>query len=115
MDHFFAANIIDNAHNMKSTFLVVIDLVTYIVVRKLVSPEIQGDMSYDELVDTLKKQFKINPTPSEMVYCLKFHSQFKDLERPLLLLSPNMLRLRDSFCVALTIGPLPLSDSVVRF
>ena len=62
MDHFFAANGIDNADKKKSTFLAVIGPATYSLVRNLVSPDKPGDKSYDELVDALKKQ-----TPSETV------------------------------------------------
>ena len=64
MDHFFAANGIDEAHK-KSTFLAVIGSATYTLVRNLVSPDKPGDKTYDELVVALKNHF--NPMPSEMV------------------------------------------------
>ena len=73
MDHFFAANGIDDAYK-KSTFLGVIGPTTYTLVRNLVSPEKPGDKSY-ELVAALKKHF--NPTPSETVQRSKFHSRVR--------------------------------------
>ena len=65
MDHFFAANGIDDTDKKKSTFLAVIGPATYTLVRNLVSPNEPGDKLYDELVAALKKHF--NPTPSETV------------------------------------------------
>ena len=75
MDHFFAANGIDNAHKKKSTFLAVTGPATYTLARNLVSPDKPGDKSYDELVDALKKHF--NPTPLETVHHSKFHSRVR--------------------------------------
>ena len=54
MDHFFAANGIDDVGKKKSTFLAVIVPATYTLVRNLVSPDKPGDKSYDELVTALK-------------------------------------------------------------
>ena len=65
MDHFFAANGIDDADRKKSTFLAVIGLTTYTLLRNLVSPSKPGDKSYDQLVLVLKDHF--NPTPSATV------------------------------------------------
>ena len=75
MDHFFAANSIDDAHKKKSTFLAVIGPATYTLLRNLVSPDKPGDKTYDELVAALKNHF--NPTPSETVQRSKFHSRFR--------------------------------------
>ena len=75
MDHFFAANGIDNAHKKKSTFLAVIGPATYTLVRNLVSPDKPGDKSYEELIAALKNHF--NPTPSETIQRSKFHSRVR--------------------------------------
>ena len=44
IDHFFAANGIDNANKKKSTFLAVIGPATYGLVRNLVSPKKPGEV-----------------------------------------------------------------------
>ena len=44
MDHFFAANGINDAYKKKSTFLAVIGPTTYTLVRNLVSPEKPGQI-----------------------------------------------------------------------
>ena len=44
MDHFIAANSIDDAYKKKSTFLAVIGLTTYTLVRNLVSPDKLGSI-----------------------------------------------------------------------
>ena len=72
MDHFFAANSIEDAGKKKSTFLALIGPATYTLVRNLVSPNKPGDKSYDELVKALSDHF--NPTTSETVQRSKFHS-----------------------------------------
>ena len=53
MDHYFAANGIDDAYKKKSTFLSVISPTTYTFERNLVPPEKPGDKSYDELIAAL--------------------------------------------------------------
>ena len=73
MEHFFAANSIEDARKKKSTFLTLIGPGTYMLVRNLVSPSKPGDKSYDKLVKALSDHF--NPTPSETVQRSKFHSR----------------------------------------
>ena len=75
VNHFFAANGIDNAGKKKSAFLSSVGPATYALVRNLVSPEKPGDKSYEELVTILTHHF--NPTPSETVQLFKFHSRFR--------------------------------------
>ena len=75
VNHFFAANGIDNAGKKKSAFLSSVGPATYALVRNLVSPEKPGDKSYEELVTILTHHF--NPTPSETVQRFKFHSRFR--------------------------------------
>ena len=77
MDHFFAANEIDNTHKKKLTFLAVIGPAMYTLVRNLVLPDKLGDKSYGELVDAIKNHY--NPTPSETVQRSKFHSRVQKL------------------------------------
>ena len=75
VDHFFAANGIDDADKKKSAFLAMIGPVTYALLRNLVSPDKPGDKSYDELVSLLQEHY--NPTPSETVQRSRFHSRFR--------------------------------------
>ena len=75
VDHFFAANGIDDADKKKSAFLAMIGPVTYALLRNLVSPDKPGDKSYDELVSLLQEHY--NPAPSETVQRSRFHSRFR--------------------------------------
>ena len=54
MDHFIAANGINDADKKKSMFLAGICLATYSLLRNLISPSKPGEKSYSDLVATLK-------------------------------------------------------------
>lgn len=45
------------------------------LLHNMVSLKKLGEKSYDKLVDTLSKHFKL--TPSEIVKCCKFHNRFR--------------------------------------
>ena len=75
MEHFFAANGIDDADKKRAVLLTVVGAATYKTLRNIVSPEKPGEKSYAELVEALSKHFK--PTPSEIVERFKFHSRVR--------------------------------------
>ena len=75
MEHFFAANGIDDANKKRAVLLTVVGAATYKTLRNIVSPEKPGEKSYAELVEALSKHFK--PTPSEIVERFKFHSRVR--------------------------------------
>ena len=75
VNHFFAANGIEDGDKKKSAFLSSIGPATYTLIRNLVSPLKLGDKSYKKLVSVLADHF--NPTPSETVQRFKFHSRFR--------------------------------------
>ena len=75
LEHFFAANGIDDAAKKRAVLLSVVGAVTYKILRSIVSPSKPGEKSYAELVEALSKYFK--PTPSEIVERFKFHSRVR--------------------------------------
>ena len=75
MEHFFAANGIDDADKKRAVLLTVVGAATYKTLRNIVSPEKPGEKSYAELVEALSKHFK--PPPSEIVERFKFHSRVR--------------------------------------
>ena len=75
LEHFFAANGIDDAAKKRAVLLSVVGAATYKILRSIVSPSKPGEKSYAELVEALSKYFK--PTPSEIVERFKFHSRVR--------------------------------------
>ena len=75
LEHFFAANGIEDTAKKRAVLLTVVGAATYKTLRNLVSPMKPGDKTYAELVEVLAKHFK--PTPSEIVERFKFHSRVR--------------------------------------
>ena len=75
LEHFFAANGIDDADKKRAVLLTVVGAATYKTLRNIVSPSKPGEKTYAELVAALAKHFK--PTPSEIVERFKFHSRVR--------------------------------------
>ena len=75
VEHFFAANGIDDADKKRAVLLTVVGAATYKTLRNIVSPSKPGEKTYAELVAALAKHFK--PTPSEIVERFKFHSRVR--------------------------------------
>ena len=73
LEHFFAANGIDDAAKKRAVFLSVIGANTYKTLRNIVSPAKPGEKEYSDLVEKLSKHFR--PAPSEIVERFKFHSR----------------------------------------
>ncbi len=75
VNHFFAANGIDDATRQKSALLAAVGPATYSLLRNLVSPDKPGEKTYEQLVAVLRDHFK--PTPSETVQRSRFHSRVR--------------------------------------
>jgi len=75
LEHFFAANSIEDEGKKRAVFLSVVGAATYKTLRNIVSPAKPGDKTYAALVEALSKHF--NPKPSEIVERFKFHSRVR--------------------------------------
>ena len=75
LEHFLAANGIDDANKKRAVLLTVVGAATYKTLRNIVSPKKPGEKTYAELVAALSKHFR--PTPSEIVERFKFHSRVR--------------------------------------
>ena len=75
LDHFFAANEIDNADKKRAILLTVSCPTAYKLLRNLVAPAKPGEKTYDTLVTAMKQHH--NPTPSEIVQRYMFNSRFR--------------------------------------
>lgn len=75
LQHFFAANGIEDPNKQKSTLISVVGAQTYSLMRNLVSPDKPGDRTFEELVTLLKEHF--NPRPSEIVQRFRFNSRVR--------------------------------------
>ena len=75
LDHFYAANEIDNADKKRAILLTVIGPTAYKLLRNLVAPAKPGEKTYDALVTAMKQQH--NSTPSEIVQRYMFNSRFR--------------------------------------
>ena len=73
LEHFFAANGIDDADKKLAVLLTVVGAATYKTLRNIVSPKKPGEKTYVEIV---AEHFK--PTPSEIVERFKFHSRCRN-------------------------------------
>ena len=78
LEHFFAANGIEDANKKRSVFLSVIGPSSYKLLRNLVAPAKPGEKTLDELVRAMTQHH--SPTPSEIVQRYKFHSRFRKPE-----------------------------------
>ena len=70
LDHFFAANAVDDPTRKRDIFLSMLGPTTFKLLSSLVAPADPGDKTYKELVDLLKAHH--NPEPSEVVQRLQF-------------------------------------------
>lgn len=75
IQHFFAANGINDANKQKSVLISAVGAETYSLMRNLVSPDKPGDRSFDELVKLMKDHY--NPRPSEIVQRFRFNSRVR--------------------------------------
>ena len=75
LEHFLAANGIDDANKKRAVLLTVVGAATYETLRNIVFPKKPGEKTYAELVAALSKHFR--PTPSEIVELFKFHSRVR--------------------------------------
>ena len=75
LEHFLAANGIDDANKKRAVLLTVVGVATYETLPNIVSPKKPGEKTYAELVAALSKHFR--PTPSEIVERFKFHSRVR--------------------------------------
>ena len=75
LEHFYAANEIDNADKKRAILLTVIGPTAYKLLRNLVAPAKPGEKTYDALVTAMKQHH--NPTPSEIVQRYMFNSRFR--------------------------------------
>ena len=75
LEHYFAANEIEDAAKKRAIFLTVIGPTAYKLLRSLVAPEKPGDKSYDELKAVLKLHH--SPTPAVIVQRYKFNTRFR--------------------------------------
>ena len=75
VDHFFAANGIDDAGKKRAALLAGVGATTYRLLWSLVSPDKPGDKTYAVIVAVLKAHF--NPTPTESVQRERFNSRIR--------------------------------------
>ena len=73
LDHFFAANEIDDAGKKRSVFLSVVGPSTYKLLTNLIAPAEPATKTYKDLVGELTKHH--SPKPSEVVQRLQFYSR----------------------------------------
>ena len=72
VQHFFAANDVDEDHKVP-TLLSLIGSKTYSLLKDLLLPEKSADKTFDEIVSTLQKH--LNPTPLEIAERFRFISE----------------------------------------
>ena len=73
LDHFFAANAVEDATRKRDIFLSMLGPTTFKLLSNLVAPDDPGDKTYKELADKLKQHH--DPDPSEVVQRLKFYAR----------------------------------------
>ncbi len=76
LEHFFEANGIvgdPNAAKRRATFLSVIGPAPYKLLRSLLSPELPGVKTFEELTQTLSRHY--SPPPSEVIQRFRFNSR----------------------------------------
>ena len=72
LEHFFAANGIDDAAKKRAVLLSVVGAATYKILRSIVSPSKPGEKSYAELVEALSKYFKPTPVRDRRTFQVSF-------------------------------------------
>ena len=73
LEHFFAANSIDEPNKKKAMLLTVIGPTAYRLMRSLVAPQKLDEKTFKELVDAMKDHYC--PKPSEIVQRFKFNTR----------------------------------------
>ena len=76
LEHYFAANEIEDVNKQKAILLSVCGSKTYKLMSNLLAPEKPGDKSFKELKDLIQKHH--HPKPSEIVQRLKFNSRVRN-------------------------------------
>ena len=98
LEHFFEANGIvgdANAAKRRSTFLSVIGPAPYKLIRSLLSPELPGDKTFEELAQTLSSHY--SPTPSEVIQRFRFNSRCRQAGESVAAYVADLRRLAE-FC-----------------
>ena len=72
VQHFFAANDVDDNHQVP-TLLSLIGSKTYSLLKDLLLPEKPADKNFDEIVSTLQKH--LNPKPLEIAEWFRFYKR----------------------------------------
>ncbi len=72
VQHFFAANDVDDEHKVP-TLLSLIGSKTYSILKDLLLPEKPADKEFDEIVSTLQKH--LNPKPLEIAEWFRFYKR----------------------------------------
>ncbi len=75
MQHYFAANGVENADKKRAILLSVVGPATYKLISSLVAPVKPGEKTYEQLVTLLTEHY--NPKPSEIVQRFRFNSRFR--------------------------------------
>ena len=73
LEHFFAANSIDEPNKKKAMLLTIIGPTAYRLMRSLVVPQKLDEKTFKELVDAMKDHYC--PKPSEIVQRFKFNTR----------------------------------------
>ena len=73
LDHFFAANQVQDATLKREIFLSMLGPTTFKVLSNIVAPADPGEKTYKDLVAALKKHY--NPEPAEVVQRLQFYAR----------------------------------------